>query len=159
MLQLLYSQGRKVTTTVYKDINSFITNYHDCYERESPTARINATWRYIYSEPCFFYGRFDTEQFLNQKPTFPTSGKHPAGATCLLSWLPNSIDWTDPVIEKLPSLHIFRTPTHFSFQHNSHDSFQLSLVYLKAHILFMKSTLTGCQRSICNTVTKIFITQ
>ena len=50
---------------------------------------------------------------------------------------------------KTPLLYIFWVPTHFTFLRNS---FPRSFAYLKTqlHILFTKSTLTGCQKSICN---------
>ena len=87
---------------------------------------------------------------------FPAQGPLPLvsaqnDVTCLLRWLPTLSDlwcW------KLPLLYIFLTPTHFLLVPTPHIQFMWHFccplfTFLQLHILFMKSTLTSYQRSIC----------
>ena len=66
---------------------------------------------------------------------------HPTDCLQLTNWAPGL---------KTSFTTYFLDAHTFSFWHNSLNSFPLFFVYLKTqvHILFIKSTLTGCQKSI-----------
>ena len=66
---VLYNGGEMTTTLVYKDLFFIITKVVAKWlyvrERESQTAMIDTRLGQTYPEPCFYHGRFDTEQVLN----------------------------------------------------------------------------------------------
>ena len=92
---------------------------------------------------CFFHRRLIQDLLLS--PVGATPGNTQNGVTCLLCGLPTL---TVPGVKNFRHFiffwypHIF-LPVQFTW-HFRHPKTQL-------HILFTKSTLTGCQRSECNT--------
>ena len=82
----------------------------------------------------------NTEQILNPIPPFM-----PKTADCLLCWL-----WLTSVSKT--SINIYFIDAHtffFQVQFTLHFHYLL-FTLTHNYILFMKSTLIGCQRSICN---------
>ena len=149
----VYMREQVTTTLIYRNINSSLLHQKSKFllERER---EICYDWyhaanrdRYIQSlvSLCFFHEKLIQGLFLN---LFLSAQN---GVICLFYWL---LTLTDPWDWKLLSLYIF-WHQHILSSGTIHIAFPSSLVYLKTqvHILFMKSALTRCQRSIWNTNT------
>ena len=127
-------------------------------ETEFWTAMIDTTLKYTYTETCFFlllWWEADIWPVLSWSLPAPAADMSTLLTTNSLTDLPNwSWSWKlSQIFSGRP--HIFPSGTiHMIHFCCPLLTLRYSCIFLTStHILFMKITLTSCQRSICNTHT------
>ena len=146
MLYIRWRGGGLTRTLVYKNINSLFIYYEmskSLCERKSVGLlwltlylQIYTKWRYISREPCFFVllsWEADTSisRLFNSRATTP-----------MTMWLVYLAGCS-------PQLNL-GLKTYVIYFSDAHTKFLLAQFMLHFHCPFTKSTLTCCQRSLCN---------